>query len=68
MTRMENAKNLVRDNRAHYAIEASYLENGELYRVVTKLIDRIANEVETSMNLNASGWDVPNPQGDIEQP
>lgn len=60
--KMENAKKLVADNRAHYCVQADYSKDSELYKVATALIDRISNEVETSMNLNASGWDIPNPQ------
>ena len=50
----EVANELFKNERAHFSVEADYSKDKQLYKVVTVLIDRISNEIETSMNLNAS--------------
>ena len=63
----ENAQCLVFHNRAHYAVEADYSKEKQLHRIVTGLIDRISNEIDTSMNLNASlPNSIPNPEDNRE--
>ncbi len=48
-----DVENLKKDNRCQFIAEADYTKDKELYRIVTSLIDRIANERKYSMNLEA---------------
>ena len=53
MNKVKNAKKLVTDNRAQFAVGADYSENGPVYQIVTMLIRRIVGEYALNMNLDA---------------
>ena len=44
---------LQKNNRVQFIAEANYSNNKDMYKIVTSLIDRIVNELEHKMNLNA---------------
>jgi len=51
MTQKRKASQIVTDERAQYCREANYEKSGDLFRTVTKIIRRIADEVELQ-NMN----------------
>lgn len=53
MKKQKNVEKLKRDNRCQFIAEADYTKDKPIYKIVTGLIDRIINEQDHSMNLEA---------------
>ena len=49
------AQKLMTDNRSHFCAEANYEKSSQLFGIVTALIERVSNELEFEMNLEACG-------------
>lgn len=63
ISKEQSARDLVVHDRAQFVVPADYSANEPLHKVIIALIDRIANEIQTSMNINASFPNsIPNPE------